>query len=87
MPRAADTTLVSTVWLEILRARRPVQYAEIARSLPELTHNQRAPALNVAHRLGYLERAGRPRAYTYNVTPRCTVPPGVPIVEILEATA
>lgn len=87
MQRTADATLVSTVWLEILRARRPVQYADIARSLPDLSHNQRAPALNVAFRLGYIERAGLPRAYTYNVTPRCTVPPGVPIVEILEATA
>lgn len=80
-------SLVNTVWLEILRAQRPVKYADIAKALPELSHNQRAPALNVAHRLGYLERQGKPRDYSYSVTPRCTVPPGVPIVEILEATA
>jgi len=84
--RSMGATVLSTVWLEVLRARRPVRYAEITRALPELSHNQRGPALTLAHRLGYLEREGRPRAYSYRVTPRCTVPPGVPIVEILEAT-
>lgn len=80
-------TLVSTVWIAILRAQRPVQYAEIAASLPELSCNQRGPALNVAYRLGYIERSGAPRDYTYSVTPRCNVPPGVQVLEILEATA
>jgi hypothetical protein len=86
MQRDAATTIVSTVWLEILRAQRPVRYAEIAKRLPELEHNRRATALNVAFRLGYLERAGDHRAYEYSVTPRCTVPPGVPVFEVLEAT-
>jgi hypothetical protein len=82
-----EATLVSTVWLPIWRAQRPLKYAEIAQALPELSHNQRAPALNVAYRLGYIERQGKPRDYSYAVTPRCTVPPGVPILEILEAAA
>lgn len=80
------SSLVSTVWLELLRAQQPMRYADLAKALPELSHNQRGPVLNVAFRLGYIEREGSPRDYTYSVTPRCTVPPGVPIVEILEAT-
>lgn len=82
-----EATNISAVWLEILRAQRPVKYADIAAALPELSHNQRAPALKAAFQLGYLERAGEPRQYEYSVTPRCTVPPGVPVLEILEATA
>lgn len=81
-----EATTVSTVWLEILRAKRPVRYADIAAALPELSHNQRAPALKIAFRLGYLERTGTHRKYEYSVTPRCTAPPGVPLFEILEAT-
>lgn len=79
-------TNVSTVWLEVLRAGRPVKYADVAKALPELSHNNRSTSLNIAHRLGYLTRAGRPREYVYNVTPRCTVPPGVELVDVLEAT-
>lgn len=82
-----NATNVSTVWLELLRAQRPMRYAEIAQALPELPHNRRATSLNVAYRLGYIERNGSPRAYTYSVTPRCNVPPGVPLVEIMEATS
>lgn len=83
----AAATLVSTVWISILRAQRPLCYADIAAALPELSHNQRAPALKVAYQLGYIEREGRHRAYTYAVTPRCNIPPGVQVREILEATA
>jgi hypothetical protein len=79
-------TNVSAVWLELLRAQRPMKYAELAQALPELSHNQRAPALKVAFQLGYLERTGKHRDYEYSVTPRCTIPPGVPIFEVLEAT-
>lgn len=79
-------TLVSTVWVAILRARRPVAYADIRLALPELSHNQRAPALNVAYRLGYIERSGARHSYVYSITPRCTVPPGVEVREILEET-
>jgi predicted MarR family transcription regulator len=79
-------TLVNTVWIELLRAQRPMQYADIAAALPELSHNQRAPALKVAFQLGYIERTGQHRSYTYAVTPRCNVPPGVQVREILEAT-
>lgn len=82
-----SSTLMSTVWLAILRAGEPVKYADIAKALPELSHNQRAPALKAAYQLGYLERWGKVRDYTYAVTPRCTVPPGVPVLEILEAVA
>lgn len=80
-----EATIVSTVWLELLRAQRPLRYAEIAKRLPELRHNRRATALNIAFRLGYLERVGTNRDYEYSITPRCTVPPGVPLVEVLEA--
>ncbi len=80
-------TTVSTVWLELLRAKRPMRYAQIAQALPELSHNQRCPALNAAYRLGYLERHGKPRAYEYSVTPRCTVPPGVMVLDVIEAAA
>ena len=79
-------TNVSTVWLEVLRAGRPMKYADIAAALPELSHNNRSTSLNVAHRLGYLQRFGPKRGYVYVVTPRCTVPPGVPLLEVLEAT-
>lgn len=82
-----NTTLVSTLWLAILRAQRPIPYAEVASALPELSHGQRTPLLNVAYRLGYLERTGKRRSYEYSVTPRCRIPPGVQVCEILEATA
>lgn len=81
-----NTTNVSTVWLELLRAQRPLRYAEIAERLPEMTHNHRAVSLNVAFRLGYLERSGGIRKYQYSVTPRCVVPHGIPLHELLEAT-
>lgn len=86
-----EPTTVSTVWLEILRAQKPVTYPELAATTAnpafrELPVNKRCSALNTAFRLGYLERSGKPRSYAYRVTPRCTVPPGVPISEILEAT-
>lgn len=77
-----DVTNVSAVWLEILRAQRPMRTAEI---LPEFDR-LRYSALNTAYRLGYLERTGRPKHYEYRVTARCTVPPGVPLYEVLEAT-
>lgn len=80
-------TVVSTVWLEILRAGRPVKYADVAKALPELPHSNRSMALNIGHRLGYLTRAGSSGSYEYNITPACTVPPGVPLVEVLEATS
>lgn len=80
-------TVVSTVWLTIYRAQRPLRYAEIAANLSELSHNQRAPALKVAYRLGYLERTGTHRAYEYAVTPKCNVPPGIRVLEVLEGAA
>jgi hypothetical protein len=79
-------TNVNTVWLAILRAQRPVMYRDIALALPEMPHNARGASLNVAHRLGYITREGHPQAYTYNVTPKCNVPPGVMVLEVLEAT-
>lgn len=83
----AAATNVSAVWLELLRAQRPMRYAEIAAALPELPHAARATALNIAFRLGYLTRVGEHRAYEYAVTPACNVPPGIPLVEVMEATA
>jgi hypothetical protein len=80
------STLVSTVWIAILRAQAPVRYADICAALPELSHNQRAPALTVSYRLGYIERTGAKHSYVYSITPRCTVPPGIEVREILEAT-
>lgn len=80
------STLVSIMWIEILRAQRPVRYAYLSAATPELSHNQRAPALNVAFRLGYLERSGTRHHYEYSISPRCTVPPGIEVREILEAT-
>lgn len=80
-------TNISAVWLEIFRAQRPVRYAEIAAGLPELAHTQRGPALKAAYQLGYLERTGTHGKYLYSVTPRCFVSPGIPVLEILEATA
>lgn len=82
-----DTTRVGAVWRTILKAQRPLRYADIAEAHPEMTNGQRSVVLNVAYRLGYVERAGEPRAFTYAVTPRCNVPHGVQLVEILEATA
>ena len=84
---ARAITVISTVWLEILRAQgRPMKYADLARALPELPHGLRSRALTVGYRLGYLTRAGR-KPYEYCVTPGCNVPPGVPLYEVLEATA
>jgi predicted MarR family transcription regulator len=80
-------TNINTVWIELLRAQQPMRYADIAAALPELSHNQRAPALKAAFQLGYIERTGQRRAYTYAVTPRCNIPPGVQVREILEATS
>jgi len=80
-------SVVNTVWLEILRAQRPITYGELAEALPELPHSRRGPTLNVAYRLGYVERSGSPRSYAYRVTPRCTVPPGITVLEVLEATS
>ncbi len=80
-------TNISAVWLAIYRAQQPVPYARIAADLSELSHNQRAPALKAAYQLGYLERTGTRRAYEYSVTPKCTVPPGVMVLEVLEGAA
>lgn len=80
-------TNVNTVWLEILRAQRPVMYKDIAKALPEMAHSGRSMALNIGFRLGYLERSGYPQAYQYNITPRCGVPPGITVLEVLEGTA
>ena len=80
-----NTTIVSSVWLALLRAQKPMKHAEIVKALPELPHSRRGPVLNVAYRLGYIERAGKPRQYQYSVTPRCCPPPGVLLHEILEA--
>lgn len=82
-----NATHVSAIWLEILRAHRPMKYAELIEAVPELSHAQRGRALSTAFRLGYIERDGSRRNYTYSVTPRCTVPTGVPVVEIMEATS
>ena len=78
-----EVTTVSAVWLEILRAQRPMRTAEI---LPEFDR-LRYSALNTAYRLGYVERTGKAKAFEYRVTPACNVPPGVPLFEVLEATS
>lgn len=78
-----ELTTVSTVWLELLRAQRPMKLPEI---LPELD-KLRYSALRLGYQLGYFERTGKRHHYEYRVTPACTVPPGVPIHEILEATS
>lgn len=83
-PKPAPT--LGTVWLELLRAQRPLTYGELAERLPELPHSMRAGALQKAYRLGYLTRGGKFHHYTYYVTPACTVPTGVPLAEVLEAT-
>ena len=80
-----EITVISTVWLEILRAQGPMKYADLARALPELPHGLRSRALTVGYRLGYQTRAGR-KPYEYRVTPGCNVPTGVPLYEVLEAT-
>lgn len=80
-------SLVSTVWTAILQAQRPLKYSELRAMLPQLTDAQRGPALNVAYRLGYIEREGEPLYYRYSVTPRCNIPPGVQVLEVMEATA
>lgn len=82
-----DRSLVSAVWKAILRAQKPLTLREAAEVLPNLTHGQLAPSLCVAYRLGYIERAGEKYSYLYSVTPRCNVPPGVQVIEIMEATA
>lgn len=82
MTGAIDTTTVSAVWLDLLSAQRPMKTAEIT---PEW-NSKRYSALNTAYRLGYVERTGRPKHYEYRVTARCTVPPGVPVHLVLEAT-
>lgn len=82
-----EPTNIATVWISLLRADRPLTYREVGEALPEMSMNHRSVSLHTAHRLGYIERQGKRRDYRYCVTPRCTVPPGVPIVEILEATS
>ena len=77
-----EATNVSTVWLELLQAQRPMRTAEIA---PEW-NSKRYSCLNTAYRLGYVERTGKPKNYEYRVTARCTVPPGIPVHLVLEAT-
>jgi hypothetical protein len=80
-------TTISAVWLTIYRAQRPLRYNEITQELSEMSHAQRGPALHAAFRLGYLQRTGAPRAYEYAVTPNCTVPPGVRVLDVLEPAA
>jgi hypothetical protein len=80
-------TLMSTFWLALLKAQRPLRYAEITGELAEIPKNRISTALNLAFRLGYIERHGEPKRYSYAVTPRCNIPPGVQVLEILEATA
>ena len=33
-----NTTIVSSVWLALLRAQKPMKHAEIVKALPELPH-------------------------------------------------
>lgn len=80
-------SLINTIWLALLQAQRPLVHAEIRAALPELSDGQRGPALNAAFRLGYIEREGEHRAYSYRVTPRCNVPPGIQVREVLEAVS
>jgi hypothetical protein len=86
MPATREYTAVNLIWLEMLRAQRPMKLPDLEGVAAELPMAKRYSALNTAFRLGYVERTGKPRQYEYRVTARCTVPPGVPILEILEAT-
>lgn len=83
----SNATVVSAIWRSILRAQRPIRYADVAELHPGLSNTQRAVSLNVAYRLGYIERTGKRGSYQYAVTPRCCIPHGVQVLEILEATA
>lgn len=77
-----ELTTVGKVWLDILRSHRSMRTAEIA---PEFA-SARYVALHTAYRLGYVERTGKARNFEYRVTPHCNVPPGLPLLDVLEAT-
>ena len=80
-------TDVSAVWIALLRAQRPLACRDMGEVLAEFPLTKRWTSLKQGYRRGYFERSGMPRSYLYSVTPRCTVPAGVSVAEILEATA
>lgn len=81
------SVVASKIWLVLLRAQRPMMFAEISKALPDLSHVQRAAGLNSAYHLGYIERTGKAGNFSYAVTPRCYIPTGVEVREVMEATA
>ena len=76
---------IASVWLCLYRAKRPMEHPELYRKLPALSPDQCANALHASIRLGYAERIGYRGSYAYQVTPRCAVPAGVQVREVLEA--
>lgn len=80
-------TIMSTLWMVLLRAQRPMGYGEITKELSEVPVGRISGALYHAYRFGYIERFGVEKKYLYYATPRCNVPPGVEVREIMEATA
>lgn len=80
-------SVISSVWLTILRSQEPLNRSQLRKMLPELSPNQLSPAISVAFQKGYLERTEDERQFRYRVTPRCNVPVGVTVLEILEATS
>ena len=80
-------TLVSTVWMALLRAQRPMRQGEIAKELSVAPPGRISTPIYWAYRFGYIERSGTEGKYEYTVTPRCNIPPGVQVLEVMEATA
>lgn len=80
-----QASTISTVWLALLRDQRQMVYAEIQQLVPELPRSMVDNALSTGFRYGYFERTGKRFCYAYRVTPRCNVPPGIRVLDVLEA--
>lgn len=80
-------TIMSTLWMVLLRAQRPMRQGEIVQELHELPAGRISNSIYHAYRFGYIERFGVEKKYQYAVTPRCNIPPGVQVLEVMEATA
>ncbi len=80
-----QASTISTVWLALLRDQHQMVYAEIQQLVPELPRSMVDNALSAGFRYGYFERTGKRFSYAYRVTPRCNVPPGIRVLDVLEA--
>lgn len=80
-------TIMSALWMVLLREQRPMRQGELVEELCEVPPGRISTAIYFAYRYGYIERKGEEKKYQYYITPRCGVPPGVSVLEVMEATA